>query len=135
MQIVLYLARKEKVVSSTELSDRLSISQRYVIQIAGKLRDGNIVTTHVGMSGGYSLCKKASSISVYDIVVLLEGSTYIPDCIKQCNDGILHAALSKSKNYLDAFFKMLTFDQLAEISTTGRLSEVVEVAETHIGIM
>ena len=42
MQIVLYLARSKRIVSSTELSENLNISQRYILQFTGKLRDGGI---------------------------------------------------------------------------------------------
>ena len=80
LQIILYLTRNKKVVSSTELSANLSISQRYIIQIAGKLRDGCLIVTHAGMCGGYTLGKDASDISVYDVFSLLEEGLLIPEC-------------------------------------------------------
>jgi len=132
MQIILYLTRNKKIVSSTELSGSLHISKRYIIQIAGKLRDGCLIETHAGMSGGYTLGKEASAISVYDIFSLFEGDICIPQCVNQCNNDSIHTALSTLKEYLDVYLKVLTLDQLADMDTYGRLSEVIRIAETQM---
>ena len=135
LQIILYLSRNKKVVSSTELSNNLHISQRYILQIVQKLRDGALVNAHAGMKGGYSLSKEESAISVYDIVALMEGASDIPFCIKPCHDANLHCALSAMSDYLDTYLKTLTFDKLTDMDTTGRLSEIIAIAETNMNAL
>ena len=135
MQIIHYLARNNRVVSSTELSENLQISQRYILQIAGKLRDNGLIGTHTGMNGGYSLCKDSSMISVYDIVVLLEGDMNIPECVAPCKNSNLHDALSILKDYMDTYFKTITFDKLANMKIHGQLSEIIGMVGTHIVAM
>lgn len=130
LQIVLYLAQNRKIVSSTELSECLNISQRYVIQIAKKLRDGQIIDSYAGMSGGYKLRLKASAISVYDIAVMFEGDIVIPKCINQCDCEALQIVLYRAKEHLDDYFKSLSFDKLAEMSISGRATEILMIVES-----
>ena len=135
LQTILYLTRNNRVVSSAELSKNLDISQRYILQIAKKLRDGDLVDTHSGMNGGYTLSKEASTISVYDIVAIMEGDCSIPACVRSCHDATLNDALSALNDYLETYLKMLTFDKLADMETTGRLSEIISIVEAQISTM
>jgi len=135
MQIILYLARSNKIVSSAELSESLQISQRYILQIARKLRDGEMIDTHIGMSGGYTLKKEASTVSVYDMVSLLEGEMHIPSCIIKYKNDTLHTTLSMSKKYIDTFFSSITLDQLLFACAEEQFLKIIRLAETHIGIL
>jgi len=132
MQIILFLARNKKVISSSDLSKSLQISQRYVIQIAGRLRDASLIETRTGVSGGYSLSKEPSTISVYDIVSLLEGEMCIPECVSKCSNDRLQSALSVIKECLDTHLKEVTFDKIADMDTTGRVSDLSSIVETHL---
>jgi Rrf2 family protein len=138
MQIMVYLARNKSTVSSTELSDKLHISQRYVLQIAGKLREGDLITTRIGMSGGYTLGKKAAAISAYDVIAQMEGDlsipeclTYTPDCEEPCKRSNLLDTLSAMNDYLNTYLKTITFDKLEDMNITGRLSEILGLVEAH----
>ena len=131
MQIILHLAQNEKRISSAELSESLYISKRYVSQIAQKLREGNLITTHAGMNGGYMLNKVASSISIYDLLTLLEDGIEIPD-IQSADDDLLHTTLSVSTEYLIALYKKVTFDQLAGFENSGRFHKIKTLIESHI---
>jgi len=135
LQIMLFLSRNENIVSSTKLSDNLQISQRYILQIAGKLRDGGLIDTQAGMRGGYALTRDSSSISVYDIIALLEGDMSIPQCVTPCKNANLHCALNILKEYHDTYLKTITFDKLADMETDGKLSTVIGMVETHIVAM
>ena len=135
LQITLYLSKNNRIVSSTELSEKLHISPRYISHIASKLRDGALIGTHAGMSGGYVLNKDVSAISVYDVVVLMEGDMSIPECVRPCKNASLHDALSVLKDYFDTYFKTITFNILADMEITGKLSEIITMVETHIVAM
>jgi len=100
-----FLSRNEDIVSSAKLSDNLQISQRYILQIAGKLRDGGLIDTQAGMRGGYALTKASSSISVYDIIALLEDDMSIPQCVTPCKNANSHDARSILKDYYNTYHR------------------------------
>lgn len=139
MQVMLYLARSDKVVPSAELSKTLHISQRYILQIAAKLRDGGFISAHAGMSGGYALTKGASFVSAYDIIMLMEGDMSIPECAAPidgcgapCTKSDLFDALYTMKDYVDTFLQTVTFDKLAGMDFTGHLSDILSLVDAHI---
>ena len=139
MQIILYLARNKNIVSSTELSAKMKISPRYILLIAGKLRDGGLIVTRAGMSGGVTLNKEASDISVYDVIKLMEGDITIPEYAvglpnsdEPYKNSNLLDSLSKVKDYLETYLKTITFDKLVDASVKGSLSEILDLVETHI---
>ena len=142
MQIMLYLTRNRKSVSSSELSNKLMISQRYILQIAGKLRDGKLLGVKAGMSGGYSLNMQPSAISVYDVISLMEGDIGIPECVtnipgcgEPCKTSNLLDTLSVMKDYLDTYLKSITFDSLADMNISGHLPDILGLVVTHIDEM
>ena len=81
MQMMVYITRNKRIVSSAELSEKLKISQRYVLQLAAKLRDGGLLSTYAGVNGGYVLGKEMSTISAYNVLSIMEGDMSIPDCL------------------------------------------------------
>jgi len=142
IQMTLYLARNIRTVSSTELSEQLMISQRYIIQIAAKLRDNSIIKAHAGTGGGFSLAKESSTISVYDVIRIMEGGVCIPECVQHtprcempCRSSNLLDTLTVMKEYLDTYLKTITFDMLADMGIKGQLSEIIWLVESHISTM
>ena len=139
MQIMLDLARNKKIVPSLKLTSNLPVSQRYVLQIAGKLRDGGLINAHAGMKGGYTLVKEASEISVFDVITLMEGDmsipecrTRLPDCGAPCVNPTLYASLNAMKEYVDAYLQTITFDKLVSMDITGTLPEILVLIDEHI---
>jgi Rrf2 family protein len=139
MQIMVYLARSKLVVPSTELAENLKISQRYILQLTGKLRDGGLTRTRAGPSGGISLNMGVSQISAYDVITIMEGDMSIPKCVTQipgcgepCLNTNLFDTLSIMKEYLDTYLKTITLDKLADMNINGHLSDILELVINHI---
>jgi len=142
MQVILLLARNREIVSSTELSELLHISQRYILQLMGKLRDGCLISTHHGINGGCDLSKDASTISIYDVIELMEGDMSIPNCFTHkdecgslCRSTYLLDSLNYMKDYLDSYLKSITFDKLVDMEISGNLSEILGIVREHTDIM
>jgi Rrf2 family protein len=142
MQVLLHLIRNERVVSSAELSKSLNISQRYIIQIASRLRDAGFISVRAGKRGGYILNRDASSFSAYDIITLMEGDmnlpsylTCMPNCMEVGNISGLRNTLSTMKDYVGAYLRTITFDKLTDIEIGGKLSDVLKLVETQIDEM
>ena len=132
MQIILHLGQNGGTISSSTLAEEFSISQRYILQIAGKLRDGSLICTRAGAGGGYFLNKQASSISVYDIVLLMEGKTIIPECVTRYKDPTLYDALCMLKNFFINYLKTVTFDKLAQGNAYAELYGFIDTVGLQI---
>ena len=73
IQMLVYLAKNRQTLSSTKLAESLGISHRYLLKISSKLRAvGFIVAVH-GPSGGLKIFKNPEEISLYDVILSMEG--------------------------------------------------------------
>ena len=73
IRMILYLAKESKTVSSSKLSTAIGVSSRYLLQISAKLRDAGLIEVTYGGNGGFSLLQPATKITLYDIVIVMEG--------------------------------------------------------------
>jgi Rrf2 family protein len=139
MQIMTYLTRNRKIISSSELSKNLLISRRYTLQVTSKLRNGGFINAYPGMSGGYTLSMDASKISFYSVIELMEGDMSIPACLSRplncdapCMSSNLLNTVNVMKDIIDEYLKTITFDKVAEMDTSGHLSDVLRQVEQHL---
>jgi Rrf2 family transcriptional regulator, cysteine metabolism repressor len=68
------------------------ISEKYLSQIVIDLKMARLIDGFRGAHGGYVLIKAPAEISVYDILVILEGDLVLVDCTRNpasCN-RVLH---------------------------------------------
>lgn len=72
-------------VSLTKLSEQSELSLKYLEQLMIKLRKAGIVDSARGVSGGYSLAKPASEISVGSILDAMDDN-FEYDCNSTCRD-------------------------------------------------
>lgn len=72
----------DRPVSLKRVSNRQNISLHYLEQIIANLRRAGFVRSIRGASGGYVLTRAADQISVYDVVVTLEGSLAPVSCVE-----------------------------------------------------
>ena len=68
IRAVVYLAIKDRVCSSKEISEDMSIPRDYLIQLALRLRDAGIIFTRPGKNGGYELAKKPEKITLAQLM-------------------------------------------------------------------
>jgi Rrf2 family protein len=136
IRVMLYLAEQKRVVPSAELAERIAISQRYLMQIGAKLRDGGLIGATVGMSGGYNLLKEPSQISAYDIVTLMEGVVNIQETgVEAAEQSNLDGALSLLKGYVEAYLNSMTLDRLADKNMEDWNAEFTDMVESHIALL
>ena len=74
IQMLLYLAKAGKIVSSSKLAATMGVSHRYLLQISAKLRAAGFIRAAHGPSGGLKLDKAPEEISLYDIILSMEGA-------------------------------------------------------------
>ena len=73
IQMLLYLAKARKTVSSSKLAATIGVSHRYLLQISAKLRAAGFIRAAHGPSGGLALDKAPEEISLYDVILGMEG--------------------------------------------------------------
>ena len=73
IQMLLYLAKAGKTVSSSKLAAAIGVSHRYLLQISAKLRAAGFIRAAHGPSGGVALDKAPEEISLYDVILGMEG--------------------------------------------------------------
>ena len=113
ISIMLHLAKYKRVVSSNELTKSVAVSRRYLLQIAAKLRDGEMIGVNRGMIGGYFLLKEPEHINVYDIIILMEGEIRI---IEYWEESAIHSTLNEAlfdlQSRVTHYLRSLTLDVL-----------------------
>ena len=73
IQMLVYLAKARKTVSSSKLAAAIGVSYRYLLQISAKLRAAGFIRAAHGPSGGLALDKAPEEISLYDVILGMEG--------------------------------------------------------------
>ena len=79
IRALLYMAVKgnDTKVSIKEIAEEENISGRYLEQIFSVLKQGNIVKSVKGASGGYIFAKETKDISIKELIELLEKDIYL----------------------------------------------------------
>lgn len=88
IRVILYLSMKGVIVSSKELSEKMTIPEKYILKITKKLSEAGLTKTHIGKNGGFSVIKSAEEINLLDIISTMENTTKINRCLdkdKFCN--------------------------------------------------
>ena len=73
-----------------DIAEAQGISEAYLENILTNLRAGGFLGTQRGSDGGFVLLRKPSQITLFDIVVSLEGSLAPVECVER------HEACSRS---------------------------------------
>ncbi|MCL2842942.1 MAG: Rrf2 family transcriptional regulator [Oscillospiraceae bacterium] len=78
------------------ISEAVGITYPYFIKIANQLKKNGMIGSVQGRNGGYQMAKPACEISVYDVVLAVEGELKISDCLAvdtQCNRSAEHCTM------------------------------------------
>lgn len=64
-----------------ELAARLGVSESYLSKVMSKLRQGGLLRSAPGASGGYELARPAASITFLDVIKVVEGRQPLYECL------------------------------------------------------
>lgn len=132
INIMLHLAKNKRVVSSTELSQSVAVSQRYLLQIAAKLRDGEMLGVSKGSVGGYFLLREPQHISMYEIITLMEGELRILGASQSKSEHhTLYLAFTDLQHRICHYLNSLTLDILVSKSWDQCLAVLNEALEPY----
>lgn len=121
-RIVSYLARNEgKVIGAPQIAESEGVTKRFTLRILRKLNLAGITDAKRGSKGGYYLKKPKEDITLYDIIVAVDGPIVINRCLqedKYCNKNRVnevgnckfHTTLAMMQSNIIKMFKNQTID-------------------------
>ena len=83
IRIVCYLAAQRQMISTSELSQELSVPSSYIPKITKKLKQAGIIKACEGTNGGYMLAKQPENISLMKIISCVEETMAINRCLEE----------------------------------------------------
>ncbi len=122
---MIYLTQHREATRVTikEIAKKENYPLPYLEKILQSLRQAKLVEARHGNQGGYVLSKKASEITVKEVIEALEGSTFQAFCAPSVREEIVcnHICMCgvkpmwhRTKEVLDRFFESITLDMLAQ---------------------
>ncbi len=81
---IVYLAKQppQTIALVSEIASREGLPESYLAKILQTLQQEDIVNSHRGAKGGYSLARPASEISLREIFEALEGPIALSHCLE-----------------------------------------------------
>lgn len=73
-------------VTLKDIAARQAISEKYLWQVINPLKSAGLVSSARGAHGGYTLAMEPQSVSVLDVVSVLEGPVVLVDCVDSAAD-------------------------------------------------
>lgn len=119
-RVIMYLSKlglNQKIEAKT-LSQQESIPHRFLLKLLRKLTQSKIICSFRGVSGGYALNMNPSEISLYDVIIAIDGPIFLNRCLncpESCNKSNaahceIHKSLAIVQENLIKDLKSKTFD-------------------------
>jgi len=115
------IRKADHPLGSEQLARELCIPKSFLAKILHNLAKQNILESHRGAQGGFTIKSDLGEVSVYDIILAAEGKTpAVFDCT-QYSDSCPHGAiggcsispfLANFQHRIDTFLHELTLDKL-----------------------
>ncbi len=107
-----------------KITDDLNIPSPFLGKILQKLARENILCSTKGPHGGFALARKPEEISLYDIIVQVDGLSYFNNCIirlescscftEEISTCPIHKRFNAIRNDLISFYKNTSLADIVE---------------------
>lgn len=90
IRTVLYLGQSQKKVSANQISEDMHIPKGYLEKVLRKLKKESYVSADLGTKGGYYLNRGLESITLGEIIRVMENTVKINRCLEEdayCSRG------------------------------------------------
>ncbi|MBT5855862.1 Rrf2 family transcriptional regulator [bacterium] len=81
LRMLIYLATNPGSKTTPSLSEELKVPYNHLIKLVQRLAQADIVTTKQGKYGGVQLSEKGQTITVKDVVDVIDGPTQLTVCM------------------------------------------------------
>lgn len=140
IRALVFLAQKREPAASIELANHLGTTQQTVIQNAAPLLRVGMIDVKSGVGGGYFLAKPADTISLYDVIIVMENRDLFP-AISSTNAASQRVAMIYSflQCASDKIFNSISIGQIAfgDADTIRRAEKqalnaaIIAIADTY----
>lgn len=121
LRIMVNLARRCRsgAVSARVLADQEDISYQFTCKILQQLHKARLVGSTMGPKGGFSLAKAPAEICTLEIIEAIQGPVSLNKCLLSTGSCprqpycVVSRKLAKLQEYLDAYLRHITLQQLA----------------------
>ncbi len=119
--VMAYLARRPDVLhNARDITDHTHIALPTVSKILKLLARGELLTSHRGMNGGYSLARPAEEISIAAIIKAIEGDLGLTECAYQESHCSIESLCSIRSNW--QFISQVVGDALEQVTLAQLIS-------------
>lgn len=119
LKALVFLAQAHQPTSVREIARQESIPQEYLEKIFQTLRKSQLITSHRGVSGGYTLSHNPKEITLADILSELEGPFFDLSCM---GSGCLQEKTCQTKDIWHSINQTLD-EKLSEITLASMLTK------------
>ncbi len=122
VELVLYLVsnKSDSFAPLKIVAEKTGLSYHFLGKISQILVKAGILTTYRGPNGGVALAKPADQITLYMIVSVIEGESFLNQCMlkpEQCSHDspcALHPVWEKIRSDVQVVFHTVTMDTFAQ---------------------
>jgi Rrf2 family protein len=137
---LIYLAKQAsaespRLVTIRDIVKADQLSETYVAKILNRLKVKGVIKSHQGKQGGYSLVRDPETITLKEIIEVLEGTTFEVFCEPKIRNEIVctHFSLcgvkpiwNKTKEILDSFYSSVTLKMMASADPAMFAKDIAE---------
>lgn len=121
-QAILFLAsqKKQEPVLLRDISDALQVPHHFLNKVLQNLTRDGLVASHKGSTGGFTLGRSATRITLADIVRAVDGDSFLDACVlgfPRCGDTApcpVHNQWIKAKHIVTDMLNTKTVAQLGK---------------------
>jgi len=112
-------------LSAKDIAEAYHIPQQLLAKILQRLAKEGLLRSHAGMNGGYTLSRKPSEISAFEVIRVIDGPLFITSCVTV--SGICD--LTNSCTIKEPLARVN--ESISELLKSIRISDLVESDHTH----
>lgn len=116
--------------SAADIAEVYGISTPLMAKVLQKLAKGGLVAARHGSSGGYTLARKASQITVLDAIKAIDGPPFITSCVTsrgECDITTTCSIREPLRRVNDSILDVLGKVTISQMTDEAPSSEVVEL--------
>ena len=106
----------KELTTAREVCDRFNVPFDTTSKVLQQMNNAEILHSHKGMKGGYTLARDLTTLSYMELVQLIEGKSFMMDChegpcdlIHTCN---ITQPIKRLNDYLITIFQSLSINEL-----------------------
>lgn len=114
----------QEYVSIQTISENLEIGFSFLTKVFQQLNEAGLLTSKRGPGGGVALTRSPNAISLYEIVVAIDGDDLFHECVlglPGCGEAEpcpLHAHWTEERDRMKATFQATTLSEVPDVRLT-----------------